>query len=418
MDTWKNKLICGDNLEVLSTLPPDSVDLIYIDPPFFTNKNYEVIWNDAAEIRSFEDRWEGGIEVYIDWMRERVRELHRVLKSTGSFYLHCDWHASHYLKVMCDEIFTRSNFVNEVIWTYRRWPAKSKAYQRMHDTLLFYVKNSNSSYTFNTIQQPLADITLKIHKGKKQKAVIINGKRLSKDQLEESTGTPIPDYWYIPTIAGNARERLGYPTQKPEELLARIIKVSSRDSDLILDAFCGCGTAMAVAQKLGRRWVGIDISPAAITTVKNRLSLLGVSASRNLEIIGMPQTMDDLRKLRPNDFQSWAVAEMFGTISPSMVRDFGIDGYTFFHHYPIQVKQSDGVGRPVVDNFETALRRYYGNRKKDKKGVITAFSFTKGAHEEVARVKHKEGLDIDLLTVKTILERGYDKPSSIAQTLL
>ena len=417
MDGWRNKLICGDNLEVLPTLPTDSVDLIYVDPPFFTNKNYEVIWHDAAEIRSFEDRWEGGIEVYIDWMRERVRELHRVLKPAGSFYLHCDWHASHYLKVMCDEIFGRSNFVNEVIWTYRRWPAKSKAYQRMHDTLLFYVKNSNSPYTFNTIQQPLADITLKIHKGKKQKAVIINGKRLSKDQLEESTGTPIPDYWYIPTIAGNARERLGYPTQKPEELLERIIKVSSNADDLVLDAFCGCGTAMAVAQKLGRRWIGIDISPAAITTVKNRLSLLGVSETRNLEIVGTPQTIDDLKKLRPNDFQSWAVAEMFGTISSSMVRDFGIDGLTFFHHHPIQVKQSEGVGRPVVDNFETAIRRYYGNQKKDKKGIITAFSFSKGAHEEVARVKRKEGLDIELLTVKNILERKFEKPSSIAQKL-
>ena len=155
----KNILYCGDNLEVLQKeIEEESIDLIYIDPPFFSNKQYEVVWGDEAEIRSFEDRWEGGINVYIEWMRERVEKLHRVLKPTGSFYLHCDWHAGHYLKVMCDDVFGMKNFQNEIIWNYKRWSNVSKRFQKMHHTIFFYTKTNN--YLFNVQPQPYSKKTI------------------------------------------------------------------------------------------------------------------------------------------------------------------------------------------------------------------------------------------------------------------
>lgn len=300
----KNRtLFFGDNLEILrKKIPDETFDLIYLDPPFNSNRNYNVLFKEGlqdspAQVQAFEDSWHwtkesketleylatktnenisnlilaleknighNDVLAYLIMMTARLIELRRVLKKTGSLYLHCDPTASHYLKIVLDAVFGKKNFRNEIVWTYRRWPAKSKSFQRMHDVLFFYVKDSNSNYTFNTIYQPLADITLKIHKGRKQKATFIEGKRLSRDQKEESIGTPIADYWYIPAIAGNAKERLGYPTQKPEELLERIIIASSKEGDLILDPFCGCGTTVAVAEKLRRKWVGIDITTLAI----------------------------------------------------------------------------------------------------------------------------------------------------------
>lgn len=416
---WKNKLICGDNLEVLATLDKESVDLIYIDPPFFSNRNYEILWGDEAEIRSFVDRWEGGIEVYIAWMRERVRELYRVLKPTGSFYLHCDWHASHYLKVMCDEIFGRNNFRNEIVWHYRRWSAASNNFQRMHDIIFWYSKSKD--YIFTKPLQPyseskwIEDTVRGIVNGKLVRLKDEQGNYIKREK--ENKGVLMHDVWEdINFIAPTSKERFGYPTQKPEALLERIIKASSNKDDIVLDAFCGCGTAMAVAQKLGRRWVGIDISPSAIALVKNRLISLGVSESRNLTVIGMPKKEDDVKKFDPFEFQYWVVNEMFGMPSPKKVGDLGIDGLTFLTHHPIQVKQSENVGREVVDSFETAIRRYYGNGVgNNKKGILAAFSFTKGAHEEAARTKHKEGIEINLLTIKDILDKKVQPTYEVAQ---
>lgn len=410
---WKNKLICGDNLEVLSTFDKDSVDLIYIDPPFFSNRNYEIIWGDEAEIRSFEDRWEGGIEVYVDWMRERVRELYRVLKPTGSFYLHCDWHAGHYLKVMCDEIFGYNKFRNEIVWCYRGAGYPKKDFGKRHNTIFRYSKTDDYVFDLDAVREEYAEATKE--RFKHYIGNVRKGKNFGTQTLNPLGKQP-DDWWQIQPIAPSARERFGYPTQKPEALLERIIKASSNKGNIILDAFCGCGTTMAVAQKLGRRWIGIDISPSAIALVKNRLANLGVS-EKNLVIIGMPQKDDDLKKFKPFEFQYWAINEMYGTPSPKRVGDMGIDGLSFLEHHPIQVKQSERVGREIVDKFETAIRRYYGNIQKDRRGILVAFSFTRGAHEEAARVKHKEGIEIKFLTVKDILERKFQTPQAISQTL-
>jgi len=401
----KNVLYCGDNLEILATLEKESVDLIYIDPPFFSNRHYEIIWGDEAEIRSFEDRWEGGINVYIEWMKGRVMELHRVLKPAGSMYLHCDWHAGHYLKVMMDEIFRASNFQNEIIWSYRTGGISKKRWGRKHDTILFYTKQDN--FVFNLIKEKsyLDDTFFKPWQ-KKSKELGIQQDKKGMFRLVSPR-----DVWDISAPHPHSDERLGYPTQKPEKLLERIIKASSNEGDLVLDAFCGCGTALAVAQKLGRRWIGIDISPSAISLIKKRLNKIGVSES-DIDIIGMPQNVEDLKKFKHYEFQYWAINEMHATPSPRKAGDMGIDGFSFIEHHPIQVKQSESIGRNVVDNFETALRRYYKHKIKDMKGYIVAFSFGKGAREEVARVK-KEGIDITLITVQDILDKKFSLlPSS------
>ena len=383
----------------------ESVDLIYIDPPFFTNKNYEIIWGDEAEISSFEDRWEGGINVYIEWMKERILELYRVLKPSGSFYLHCDWHASHYLKVMCDDVFGYNNFRNEIIWHYRRWPAKQRNFQRMHDIILFYSKK-HADNTFNEFLEGLSKGTLKRWGGKKSKVEFHEKVRLVTQMTEEnSMGRPRDDVWDIPVINSQAKERLGYPTQKPEILLERIISTSSNKDDVVLDAFCGCGTALVMAQKLGRSWIGLDISPSAVALIKNRFAKMGVG-EKDYDVTGMPQQVNDLKSFKPFDFQYWVVNEMHGTPSPKKIGDMGIDGLSFLNHHPIQVKQSESVGRNVVDNFETALRRYYKTTKKEMVGYIVAFSFTKGTREEVARAK-KEGLKIELIKVQDILDKKF-----------
>jgi len=406
----KNTLYCGDNLDILRKhIKDESVDLIYIDPPFFSNRHYEVVWGDEAEIRSFEDRWEGGINVYVDWMKQRIIELHRVLKSTGSFYLHCDWHAGHYLKVMCDEVFGYSNFRNEIVWCYSIGGKSSKTFGRKHDTIFWYTKGR--TWIFNA---DAPSIRIQRKPDSHMRVVVDESGTTWQEKTDAKTKKvyryPLDkvadDYWTnIEQLNREDAERLGYPTQKPEALLKRIVEASSNKGDIVLDSFCGCGTTMVVAERLKRRWIGIDISPSAIALVKKRLNKVGVK-EKDIDIIGMPTKVDDLRAFKPFEFQYWAINEMHGTPSPRKVGDLGIDGLSFLHHCPIQVKQSESVGRNVVDNFQTAIRRYYKSHKSELKGYIVAFSFTKGAHEEIARIK-REGIIINLVTVQDILDRKF-----------
>ncbi len=403
-----NKLICGDNLGELTKLPKESVDLIYIDPPFFTHRQYEVIWGDEAEVRSFEDRWEGGIEHYISWLKPRVQAMYEVLKPTGSFYLHCDWHANAYIKIMLDEIFGGKNFRNEIVWCYSTSGRGKREFSKKHDIIFFYSKTDNYFWNEKEVSIPYSNEYIKSHFKNKDKNGKICRKRFDagKWRIYYPDEGMIPnDWWEIPYVNSMAKERVGYPTQKPEALLERIIKASSKKGNVVLDGFCGCGTALAVAQKLGRKWIGIDISPTAIKIIERRLAkTLHTVKDINYISIGMPTTIKELKELKPFEFQNWVIDEMRANQSRKKVGDMGLDGY-----YPksvltesagIQVKQSDGVGRNVVDNFETALKR-----AKYKKGYIIAFSFSKGAYEEVARAKNKEGLDIKLITVEELLSK-------------
>lgn len=393
-----NAIYEGDNLEILSKFPDSSIDLIYIDPPFFSNKHYEVIWKDGAELRAFQDRWKGGIEHYIAWMEPRLRECHRILKDTGSMYLHCDYHADAHLRILMDKIFGESNFRNEIIWHYRKWSAGWQQFQRNHDVILFYSKTDNKKRVFNKMFMERSQSTLirfgtsKIISGYDKKT----GKRVpAQMSKDESEGVALDDVWEfgrVPPI------KQMFPTQKPIPLLERIVNASSKEGDIILDAFCGCGTTLVASHKLKRRWIGIDVSPTACKLMARRMRQ---EFSISPQMIKGTVDFHYVQKLNPFDFQNWVVVDKFlGTVSRTKSGDFGVDGSTpqITGGYPIQVKQSESVGRNVIDNFETAMRRL-----KKKKGYVVAFSFGKGAYEECARVKNEEGIEIVLRTVKELL---------------
>lgn len=387
----KNKLYCGDNLEILQKIDKESIDLIYIDPPFFSNRKYEIVWGDSDEIRSFEDRWEGGIENYIAWMKPRIQAMYNVLKLTGSFYLHCDWHANAHLRILMDSIFGSKNFQNEIAWCYGGGGASTKRFARKHNMILFYTKSKN--YTFNTPFVPYKPHS-PFH---------------SKGEPYRKEGKVMEDYWLIPQLGSKAEGKLGYPTQKPPKLLGIIIKASSNIEDIVLDAFCGCGTSLIEAHKLGRKWIGIDISPTAINVIKrDALTPMGVIENEHYEIIGAPLTIKELKSLKPFEFQNWVINTLGARHSKTKSNDKGLDGYFPYgllsKEAGIQVKQSEGIGRNVIDNFKSALER-----ANYKQGQIIAFSFTKGAIEEVARLKNKNETIITLTTVKELIEKKEER---------
>lgn len=400
-----NVIYCGDNVEVMRRdILEHSVDLIYADPPFFSNKHYEILWGDGYELRSFEDRWKGGIQNYIAWMEPRLRECHRILKQTGSIYLHCDYHASHYLKILMDKIFDDSKFRNEIIWFYGpKASQKYPTFQEKHDTIFLYTKTDD--FTFHQMLQEYSKATLAERKtrfdhfddrGQFRMTTRRNSDgRKYRAKVYLHQGVAVPDVWDIPIINATSKERLGYPTQKPEALLERIINASSNPLDIVLDPFCGCGTTIVVAHRLGRRWIGIDVSPTASKLMEKRMRRIGAKA---IKTIGLPRTVEELKALQPVEFQNWVFEKLHGRVNPKKVGDFGIDGWIELD-VPTQVKQSEGIGRNVIDNFETAMRRM-----GKKSGVVVAFSFGKGTVDEAARAHNEEMLEIKLKTVEEILK--------------
>ena len=256
-----NKLFCGDNIEITQTLPLESIDLIYIDPPFFTNRNYKGLVEQREET-GFVDKWKGGIDHYIRWLKKRVEAMYPLLKNSGSFYLHCDWHANGYIRIMLDQIFGYKNFQNEIIWHYGLGGSSPKRFSRKHDTILFYTKTND--YKFYPHMVPASSQKM-------------------KGQLKK-----VDDVWDIPSINNMAKERVGYPTQKPEALLERIIKASSDEEDVVADFFCGSGTTLVVAQRLNRKWIGVDISSHAVSLTQKRLEEeCGVRKELDFEVIGL-----------------------------------------------------------------------------------------------------------------------------------
>lgn len=411
-----NTIYCGDNLQMLKDIPDESVDLIYIDPPFNSNRNYEVFWGDIQEKRAFEDRF-GDAQAYIDYMRPRVLELYRVLKKTGSFYYHCDWHASHYVKIMLDQIFNFNNFQNEIIWHYRRWSSPSKKFQRLHDTIFFYTKSKE--YTFNTLFTAYTEGSVErkiggvLHRFKKgEEPVLVSDREL------QPKGVPENDVWHIPFIAPSAKERLGYPTQKPLALLERILSASSNKGDVVLDTFCGCGTTLVAAQKLGRKWIGIDISPTACRVMAQRLwDMFKLKEGKDFFVNDLPKTEEELRIMPPFEFQNWAVIALGGIPNRIKSGDYGIDGKLYpieqkrtkeegknlfgdiDIYYPIQVKQRDKAGRPDIDAFETAMKR-----DKRNKGYFISFDFSNDAIQEIKRLDKEGEIQIIPITVKNLLK--------------
>lgn len=272
---WLNKIIFGDNLQVLKTLVEmrhrgelknadgtDGVRLVYIDPPFATKQDFS-----NKDSKAYSDKLAGA--EFLEWLRKRLILLREVLADDGSIYVHLDWHKAHYVKILMDEIFGEGNFCNEIVWYYRRWNIAGKYFARNHDTIFWYTKNKGN-HVFNQMYIPKSEKSSA--QGKAWKSVIgEDGKRRSIQTDEKTKGVPMPDTWEISMINPVAKERIGYPTQKPEKLLERIIKSSSNNGDLILDCFGGSGTTAAVAEKLGRRWITVDAGKLSIYTIQKRI---------------------------------------------------------------------------------------------------------------------------------------------------
>lgn len=317
-----NHLFYGDNLDVLRRhIKDETADLIYLDPPFKSDKNYNVLFTEQngtrskAQIKAFEDTWRwdrGAAEAYQDivetgpgetskamrsfrtllgdsdmmaylsMMAPRLVELRRVLKPTGSIYLHCDPTASPYLRLLMDAVFGIKNFQNEVIWHYHSGGANpKKRWARKHDILLFYSKSDR--FVFNVQREPYS-------------AVIAR----KREHLFHPEGKGGDDVFEIPMLSTVSKERLSYPTQKPEALLERIIKASSNKEQLVLDPFCGSGTTIAVAQRLERRWIGIENTYLAITLIKHRLQNC-FGTTLGYKVIGEPVSLPDAEALARED---------------------------------------------------------------------------------------------------------------------
>jgi len=265
-----NRLYWGDNLHIMRQLPSESIDLIYLDPPFFSGKQYNVIFGDQNELRSFSDIWEGGMPGYLIWLNARIYEMKRLLKKTGSIYIHCDWHASHYIKVEMDKIFGYENFENEVVWRYSWGVHTETRWNRKHDVLLMYSKSGQITFNAREVMDKREDEVLRrLATGVKSATMAADKSKSSDKTMKLAT-----DVWDVPTINAMAKERIGYPTQKPEALLERVIKASSNEDDVVADFFCGGGTTVAVAQRLGRRWIAADQSRVAVAITADRIANL------------------------------------------------------------------------------------------------------------------------------------------------
>ena len=426
--TWQNKLYFGDNLGILrEQVKDESIDLVYLDPPFNSNTTYNVLFAEksgeqsAAQITAFDDTWHWGMEselayrelvtdgpkklgdmlqamraflgqndmmAYLTMMAQRMAELHRVLKPTGSLYLHCDPTASHYLKLLLDAAFGADKFRNEIVW--KRTSAHSDTKQgrrqpgRIHDVILFYTKSDE--WTWNPVhtkydqdyaddfyrhvepetgrRYTLGDLTGPggAKKGNPEYEVmgVVRYWRYSRERmqelidegrvvqetpgavprykryLDEMAGVSLQDWWGdIKPIGSRSRERLGYPTQKPESLLERIINASSNEGDIVLDPFCGCGTATAAAERLKRRWIGIDITHLAITLIRHRLNDAFGGKLRQYQVIGVPEDLAGAAALAQENryqFEWWALGLVDARPAGDKRKgaDSGVDGYINF----------------------------------------------------------------------------------------
>ena len=428
---WKNQLYFGDNLDILRNHVADAtVDLIYLDPPFNSNANYNVLFQEkggqqsAAQITAFEDTWHWSLDsesayqdvvtnatgklpdllqamrsflgdndmmAYLTMMAQRMVELHRVLKDTGSIYLHCDPTASHYLKLLMDSVFDSLNFRNELIW--KRTSAHSDVAQgarhmgRIHDVILRFSKGKEP--TWNTVyvpydQQYIDSVYRYSDAGRRYQTQPLHAAKAGGDTryewkgklpppgrywafskenmerldaegriaysrtgtprykiyLDESLGKPLQDIWDdITAVHVKPKERLGYPTQKPEALLERIISASSNEGDVVLDPFCGCGTAIAAAERLDRRWIGIDITHIAITLIRHRLRDTFKDELKPYEVLGQPQDVASALALATDSensgryqFEWWALGLVDARPAQDRKKgaDSGVDGYINF----------------------------------------------------------------------------------------
>ncbi|TSC93978.1 MAG: methylase HpaI [Candidatus Berkelbacteria bacterium Athens1014_28] len=422
MENLENRtLFFGDNLEILrDKIPDDCIDLIYLDPPFNSNRNYNILYKEGlvdspAQVQAFEDSWhwtreaehifnelvgttvsktkinqkisdlmqaleklvgKNDVLAYLTMMTIRLIELRRVLKPTGSIYLHCDPTASHYLKIVMDAVFGKTNFRNEIVWCYSRPSVPGqKQLSKVHDIIFWYSKSDDWKFDPDAIRQPYSESSL-AREGYGGKA----SKMTKGAPVELKEGGKFPEDWIrVSPLKGNSKEYLGYQTQKPEALLERIIKSSSKEGDLVLDPFCGCGTTVAVAEKLKRKWIGIDITTLAITLIKSRLEKKFPDKNLKIKIDGLPKDLAGAKELAVKnrfEFEYWALQFVSAIPAPNKSKgnmhgaDKGIDGivnfYTKLHNGKeigkaiVQVK-SGGVKRNDIATLKGDIEREKAN---------------------------------------------------------
>jgi DNA modification methylase len=509
-----NLLYYGDNLDVLRRhIKDETVDLVYLDPPFNSNASYNVLFAEqngeqaAAQIKAFEDTWqwdesaakayqevvEAGGKVsqtlqsfrmvlgdsnmlaYLAMMAPRLVELRRVLKSTASIYLHCDPTASHYLKLLMDAVFGGENYRNEIVWQRTNVHNAAGQYGRIHDIIFFYTKGGE--YTWNSVTMPYGSAQAKRYHRDEQGRLYTGqdltasrpdsdsgkfewrgtmpppsrGWGYTEEQLEkwwaegriltkrdgtprmdglrvyfdEMPGKSLQSVWTdIPRIPNTSRERLGYPTQKPEALLERIMQASSNEGDTVLDPFCGCGTTIAAAQHLNRRWIGIDITHLAITLIKHRLrDTFGDQVA--YKVIGEPVSVPDAEMLAQQDpyqFQWWALGLVGARpVEQKKGADKGIDGRLYFHDdansktkQVILSVKAGHTSAPHVRDLRGVL-----DREKAEIGVLITMqeptsamrSEAAGAGFYTSQVWGKSYPRLQILTVADLLSgKGIDMP--------
>jgi len=447
----KNRtLYFGDNLEILrKKIADESFDLIYLDPPFNSNRNYNVLFKEGiqdspAQIKAFDDSWHWTREskqtfdylvtktnedisnlmlalekmvghndmlAYLTMMTVRLIELHRVLKKTGSIYLHCDPTASHYLKIVLDVIFGKKNFMNEIIWHKNSGGIGRGAFSKRHDTILVFNKTSDYFYDGKAIgdlrEQNEGSFGgyFGIDKdGRKYREVRKAGK-IYKYYMDEPRNPD--DIWKVSQIPERDKtERLGYPTQKPEALLERIIKASSKEGDWILDPFCGCGTTVAVSEKLKRNWVGIDITSLAINLIKYRIKNQFGLGNKQIFVDGLPTDLagaKELFKKDPFEFEYWALDLINAMPAQSKSKDNmrgadkGIDGIVTFHKNSVNGKLEYGkaiiqVKGGKVQRNQIATLKGDVDREKAEAGIFVTL-------EEPTKPMKSEAVDAGTFTI-------------------
>ena len=428
-----NTFYHGDCLFVLKhDVEPESVDLIYLDPPFFTGKVQKGKWRPEAMEVSYEDSkqfWSEKADMmrekapfwlrhialerpdfasYLYYMMERLKACKNVLRKTGTIYLHCDYRASHYLKMAMDEIFGYGSFRNEIIWCYTA-PTNLRAdFPRKHDTIFRYTKGDKWTFNWKDISVPYSDETVaRTHRGAGLQGLYGTKSPEEKHKQRLKPSGKIPEDWWItiPRLQGNSIEKVGYPTQKPELLLERIIRVSSNEGDLVLDPFCGCGTAAIVASRWNRRFIGIDIDtsprsagklPTAFTVIKNRGHELFEQARY------ITRDLSEVLEMDGRAFEAW-VNEFYKATKPQP--DRGVDGITQ-DGIPIQSKayviKYDKLSQFVND------AKYHSLVPKPLKKVIAVSQkgFDDSAKKLQFQVQTREAIEVQLVTPKQMLDLG------------
>lgn len=413
--TGANRLFFGDNIHVMRQLESESIDLIYIDPPFFSGKNYNIIFGDKNEMRSFSDIWEDGLPGYLIWLNARLTEMKRLLKPTGSIYVHLDWHAVHYVKVEMDKIFGFDNFRNEIVWHYSGWNKKLPDHiERRHDTVLFYAKSGRTFFEYPTRpwqskEEYVKKRKQKVRKDSSGKEYVLSdaggGERV-KRFLEEAMayGIPLDDVWEIDKINNSDKiERIGYPTQKPEALLERIIKASSKEGDVVADFYCGGGTTPAVAQRLKRRWIACDQSRIAIAITADRLTKV------IKEKVGTLFPVPDLTR------EHWGIYEAprLEKLSEGQFREFVVKAYggkpenvsSVIHgaryRVPLYVGHPSRESRITKDDVARFAKAIYCERQANY-GVMLGWNFGRDARKAAEILAARENTRIDFVQINLV----------------